>query len=69
MTIPQGGRLLFFTDGLTDGIGGENPEEHVCEVIGGDSGPTVAKLKSLINPKFSGDDITILLLTRVSGAA
>lgn len=29
--IPPGGRLLFFTDGLTDGIGGQEPEELVCE--------------------------------------
>jgi serine phosphatase RsbU (regulator of sigma subunit) len=62
--IPPGGKLLFFTDGLTDGIGGERPEERVCEAIA-DPGPTISNLQALLSPKFNDDDITILLLTRL----
>jgi phosphoserine phosphatase RsbU/P len=65
--IPPGGKLLFFTDGLTDGIGGQKPEERVCEAIADGSGSAMSNLKSLINPKFNEDDITILLLKRVVG--
>jgi serine phosphatase RsbU (regulator of sigma subunit) len=63
--IPPGGRLLFFTDGLTDGIGGQKPEERVCEAIENDSGRAMWNLKSMLNPKFNEDDVTILLLTRL----
>jgi phosphoserine phosphatase RsbU/P len=69
VVIPPGGELLFFTDGLTDGIGGQNPEERVCEAIADHSGPVMSNLTSLINPKFNEDDITILLLTRLVGTA
>ena len=65
--IPPGGKVLFFTDGLTDGIGGQKPEERVCEVIGNDSERVMSNLKSLLNPKFNEDDVTILLLTRLVG--
>jgi serine phosphatase RsbU (regulator of sigma subunit) len=68
IVIPPGGEVLFFTDGLTDGIGGQNPEERICETMR-DSGSTMSNLKSLVNPKFNQDDITILLLTRVVGSA
>jgi serine phosphatase RsbU (regulator of sigma subunit) len=62
--IPRGGKLLFFTDGLTDGIGGEMPEKRVCEAIA-PSGATISNLQSLLSPKFNEDDITIILLTRL----
>jgi serine phosphatase RsbU (regulator of sigma subunit) len=61
--IPPGGKLLFFTDGLTDGIGGERPEDRVCEAMA-HAGPTISNLRELLNAKFNDDDITILLLTR-----
>jgi serine phosphatase RsbU (regulator of sigma subunit) len=60
--LPSGGKLLFFTDGLTDGIGGQEPEERVCEAIRSDN--VITSITSLLNPKFNEDDITILLLTR-----
>jgi serine phosphatase RsbU (regulator of sigma subunit) len=61
--IPPGGKLLFFTDGLTDGIGGEMPEERVCEAIA--RGATISNLQSLLSPKFNEDDIAMILLTRL----
>lgn len=69
VVLPPGGKLLFFTDGLTDGIGGQKPEERVCEAIADHSGPTMSNLKSLISSSFNEDDITILLLTRIVGSA
>lgn len=62
--IPPGGKLLLFTDGLTDGISGETPEERVCEAIA-HPGPTISNLQALLSPKFNDDDITMLLLTRL----
>jgi serine phosphatase RsbU (regulator of sigma subunit) len=57
--IPPGSKLLFFTDGLTDGIGGQKPEERVCAAIGDDSGRAMSNLKSLLNPEYSEDDVTM----------
>jgi len=65
VVVPPGGKLLFFTDGLTDGIGGQRPEERVCEAIGNDSMPAMSNITSLLNPQFNEDDVTILLLTRL----
>lgn len=67
--IPHGGKLLFFTDGLTDGIGGDEPEERVCDAVGNDSRTEMSSVTSLLNPQFNEDDVTILLLTRLVGAA
>jgi phosphoserine phosphatase RsbU/P len=67
VAIPPEGKLLFFTDGLTDGIGGPRPEERVCEAIG-NPGPAMSNVKALLNPEFNEDDITILLLTRLATA-
>jgi len=65
--IPPAGRLLFFTDGLTDAIEDPDPEERVCEAIGSDTAKAMSRITSLLNPKFNDDDVTILLLTRLSG--
>jgi phosphoserine phosphatase RsbU/P len=67
VVMPQGGKLLFFTDGLTDGIGGQRPEERVCEAIGDDSMLAMSSIVSLLNPQFNEDDVTILLLKRLVG--
>jgi serine phosphatase RsbU (regulator of sigma subunit) len=68
VVLPPGGRLLFFTDGLIDGIGGQMPEELVREAIG-NSGDPMSKLKALLNPRYNQDDITILLLMRAPRGA
>jgi sigma-B regulation protein RsbU (phosphoserine phosphatase) len=59
-----GGALLLFTDGLTDSIPGENPQDRLRDALGENSGRTMAKLKSLVDPKFNQDDVTILLVKR-----
>ena len=64
VVIPPTGKLLLFTDGLTDGIAGENPEESICEAIARPES-TISNLQTLVSPQFNDDDITMLLLTRL----
>ena len=59
------GTLLIFTDGLTDSIQGEHPENRLCKALAENSGQTMANLKSLVDPKFNEDDVTILLVKRI----
>lgn len=66
--IRPGGTLLVFTDGLTDSIQGEHPENRLCDVFAESAGRTMANLKSLIDPKFNEDDVTILLVKRSAGS-
>jgi serine phosphatase RsbU (regulator of sigma subunit) len=62
--VPPGGALLLFTDGLTDSIPGPNPENRLRDALADSSGRTMSNLKSLVDPKFNEDDITILLVKR-----
>jgi serine phosphatase RsbU (regulator of sigma subunit) len=62
--LPPGGALLLFTDGLSDSISGENAEDRLCAALADASGKTMEILKSLIDPHFNEDDITILLVKR-----
>jgi serine phosphatase RsbU (regulator of sigma subunit) len=63
--LPPGGALLLFTDGLTDSISGENPEVRLCEALT-DEVDAMHVLKSLVDPSFNEDDVTILLVKRKS---
>jgi sigma-B regulation protein RsbU (phosphoserine phosphatase) len=65
--LNPGGTLLIFTDGLTDSIHGEHPENRVCNALAESAGRTMANLKSLVDPKFNEDDVTILLVKRIAG--
>jgi phosphoserine phosphatase RsbU/P len=67
--LPPGGTLLVFTDGLTDSIPGENAENRLCDALADTSGRTMSILKSLVDPKFNEDDVTILLVKRSADAA
>jgi serine phosphatase RsbU (regulator of sigma subunit) len=67
--IPPGGALLLFTDGLTDSIGGQNPENRLRDALADSSGRTMSKLKSLVDPKFNEDDVTILLVKRTAASS
>src|SRR5271166_995412 len=64
----RGSTLLIFTDGLTDSIEGEHPENRLCDALAESAGRTMANLKSLVDPKFNEDDITILLVKRGSSS-
>ncbi len=67
--INPGGSLLIFTDGLTDSIGAEHPESRLLDAFAESAERTMANLKSLVDPKFNEDDVTILLVKRISGSA
>ena len=62
--LPPGGALLVFTDGLTDSIPGENAENRLRDALADSSGRTMSILKSLVDPEFNEDDVTILLVKR-----
>ena len=46
-------------------IPGENAENHLCDAFADSSGRTMSILKSLVDPTFNEDDVTILLVTRI----
>jgi len=62
--LPSGGTLLLFTDGLTDSIPGDDPEGRLRGAIAASPAETMSHLKSLIDPKFKEDDVTILQVKR-----
>ena len=64
-----GGALLLFTDGLTDSISGENAEDRLREALADDSGKTMHIPKSLVDPNFNEEDVTILLVKRNADVA
>jgi phosphoserine phosphatase RsbU/P len=61
--------LLIFTDGLTDSIQGEHPENRLRDALAENAERTMANLKSLVDPKFSEDDVTMLLVKRIVSSA
>ena len=67
--LSPGGALLVFTDGLTDSISGENAENRLRDGLADSSGRTISVLKSLLDPAFNEDDVTILLVKRDADAA
>ncbi|MGC1170434.1 MAG: PP2C family protein-serine/threonine phosphatase [Candidatus Acidiferrales bacterium] len=66
--VGPGGTLLIFTDGLTDSIRGENPEDRLRDALTDSTERTMANLKFLVDPKFNEDDVTILLVKRIAGS-
>ena len=66
--ISRGSTLLIFSDGLTDSIQGEHPENRLLAAFAESAGQTMANLKSLVDPKFNEDDVTILLVKRSPGS-
>jgi sigma-B regulation protein RsbU (phosphoserine phosphatase) len=65
-SIPMapGSTLLFFTDGLTDSIPGDQPEARLSTVLADPTADTMAALRNLVDPKLNEDDVTFLLLRR-----
>jgi serine phosphatase RsbU (regulator of sigma subunit) len=66
-SIPFGGSLLIFTDGLTDSIPGDDPEGRLRDAVADNPVKTMSNLRSLIDPRFSEDDVTILVIKRTEG--
>jgi sigma-B regulation protein RsbU (phosphoserine phosphatase) len=67
--LGPGSTLLIFTDGLTDSIQGEHPENRLRDALAESAERTMANLKSLVDPKFNEDDVTILLVKRIVSSA
>jgi hypothetical protein len=67
--LPLSGALLLFTDGLPDSISAENAEARLCAALADDSVKTMPTLKSLVDPHFNEDDVTILLVKRFANVA
>jgi serine phosphatase RsbU (regulator of sigma subunit) len=65
--LGPGSTLLIFTEGLTDSIQGEHPENCLRDSFSESGGATMANLKSLVVPKFNEDDVTTLLVKRIAG--
>jgi sigma-B regulation protein RsbU (phosphoserine phosphatase) len=68
-TVHPGDTLLLYTDGLTDSISADHPEQRIVEALAQTSGTTMSNLKRLINPSFNEDDVTILVLKRHTASA
>ena len=64
--LSRGSTLLIFSDGLSDSIHGEHPENRLRDAVDDSAERTMTNLKSLIDPKFNEDDVTILLVKRVA---
>jgi len=66
--LNPGGTLLIFTDGLPDSIRDEHPENLICEAFEESADRMMANLKSLVDPQFNEDDVTVLLVKRIAGS-
>jgi serine phosphatase RsbU (regulator of sigma subunit) len=51
---------------MTDSIQGEHPENRLRDTVAESAERTMTNLKSLVDPKFNEDDITILLVKRIA---
>jgi len=69
LLLVQAVSLLIFTDGLTDSIQGEHPENSLHDAFAESAERTMVNLKSLVDPKFNEDDVTILLVKRIAGSS
>jgi serine phosphatase RsbU (regulator of sigma subunit) len=67
-TIPPGGGLLIYTDGLPDSIPGDRPEDRLSSALGNDLTRTMSNLKALVDPRFNEDDVTVLLVKRTAAS-
>ena len=65
-TIAPGDTLLIYTDGLTDSVPGDSPEDRLRIAVTTDPRRSLSNLKSLIDPKLNEDDITVLLAKRLT---
>lgn len=66
--LPPGGSLLLYTDGLTDAIEGDAPEEAVRAAMRGTPEAMLGSLKKLIQTRLSADDVTLVVVQRGGSA-
>lgn len=65
--IAPGDLLLIYTDGLTDSIPGEAPQDRLRGALAADPGISLSSLTRLVDPTLNADDVTILLVKRTAG--
>jgi sigma-B regulation protein RsbU (phosphoserine phosphatase) len=65
VAFPAGGKLLLYSDGLTDSIADSNPEQRLRDTLLGSTDVSIDAVTSLIDPAYNEDDITVLLISRV----
>lgn len=63
--VPPGGTLLLYTDGLIDSILEDEPETRMRDAISDHPARSLSNIKSLIDPRFNEDDVTILVVKRI----
>ncbi len=68
-TLSRDGGLLIYTDGLPDSIPGDRPEDALCRALDRDLPRTMSNLKALVDPRYNEDDVTMLLVKRMSAEA
>jgi sigma-B regulation protein RsbU (phosphoserine phosphatase) len=63
-TLAPGGVLLLFTDGLTDAIRADDPDEHLAAVMSRQPDISISRIRALCDPALIEDDVTIVRLAR-----
>jgi serine phosphatase RsbU (regulator of sigma subunit) len=65
-TLAPGDTLLLYTDGLTDSVPGESPQDLLRTAVATvHPRESLSNLKALIDPKLNEDDITVVVAKRV----
>ena len=64
--LAPGETLLIYTDGLTDSVSGDSPQDLLRTAVTTDPHESLSNLKALIDPKLNEDDITVLVARRVT---
>lgn len=67
--LAPGDTLLLYTDGLTDSISGDGPQERLRTAVTADTRASMSNLQALIDPKLNEDDVTILLAQRLESGS
>ena len=67
--LAAGDTLLIYTDGLTDSISGDSPQDRLRSAVTDDSHQSLSNLKALIDPKLNEDDVTVVLAKRVTAGS
>ena len=67
--LAAGDTLLIYTDGLTDSISGDSPQDRLRSAVTADSHQSLSNLKALIDPKLNEDDVTVVLAKRVTAGS
>jgi phosphoserine phosphatase RsbU/P len=65
-TIPPGGALLLFTDGLTDSIRSDDPDRQLCDLFRAGTVRTLSDVQALTDASLTQDDLTIMLVRRAA---